>query len=179
MEIEILRRQGNSLRDIAVETGMAVNTIRKYLESGPPLRKARQPVAGKLAPFKGYLQERVEAAKPEWIPATVLKREIEERGYTGGLRRVQEYLQKLRPTARPDPVVRFETEPGHQMQMDWIEFRKPGHKLGMLAAFVATLGYSRVRYAEFVTDMRIETLLACHVRAFKSFGGVAREIVYE
>ncbi|MGF6609273.1 transposase [Paraburkholderia sp. MM5477-R1] len=26
MEIEILRRQGNSLRDIAVETGMAVNT---------------------------------------------------------------------------------------------------------------------------------------------------------
>jgi len=44
-----------------------------------------------------YLQERVEAAKPDWIPATVLKREIEQRGYTGGLRRVQEYLQKLRP----------------------------------------------------------------------------------
>ena len=90
MEIEILRRQGNSLRDIAVETGMAVNTVRKYLASGPPQRKARQPVAGKLAPFKTYLQGRVEAAKPDWIPATVLKREIEERGYTGGLRRVQE-----------------------------------------------------------------------------------------
>ncbi|MFM0334373.1 hypothetical protein PQR19_32030 [Paraburkholderia strydomiana] len=28
MEIEILRRQGNSLRDIAVETGMAVNGSR-------------------------------------------------------------------------------------------------------------------------------------------------------
>ncbi|WP_425469832.1 MULTISPECIES: IS21 family transposase [Paraburkholderia] len=179
MEIEILRRQGNSLRDIAVETGMAVNTVRKYLASGPPQRKARQPVAGKLAPFKTYLQARVEAAKPDWIPATVLKREIEERGYTGGLRRVQDYLQKLRPAARPDPVVRFETEPGHQMQMDWIEFRKPGHKLGMLAAFVATLGYSRVSYAEFVTDMRIETLLACHVRAFEAFGGVTREIVYD
>jgi len=27
MKIEILRRQGNSLRDIAVETGMAVNTV--------------------------------------------------------------------------------------------------------------------------------------------------------
>ncbi|TDG02080.1 transposase, partial [Paraburkholderia guartelaensis] len=64
MEIEILRRQGNSLRDIAVETGMAVNTVRKYLKSGPPQRKARQPVPGKLAPFKTYLQGRVEAAKP-------------------------------------------------------------------------------------------------------------------
>ena len=54
MEIEILRRQGNSLRDIAVETSMAVNTVLKYLASGPPQRKARQTVAGKLAPFKGY-----------------------------------------------------------------------------------------------------------------------------
>ncbi len=53
----------------------------------------------------------MEAAKPDWIPATVLKRKIEERGYTGGLRRVQEYLQKLRAAARPDPVVRFETGP--------------------------------------------------------------------
>ena len=179
MEIEILRRQGNSLRDIAVETGMAVNTVRKCLALGPPHRKVREPVVSKLAPFKSYLQGRVEAAKPDWIPATVLKREIEERGYKGGLRQVQDYLQKLRPAARPDPVVRFETEPGQQMQMDWIEFRKPGHKLGMLAAFVATLGYSRVSYAEFVTDMCIETLLACHVRAFEAVVGVTREIVYE
>lgn len=65
MEIEILSRQGNSLRDIAVETGMAVNTVRKYLEWGPAQRKARQPVVGKLAPFKADLQGRVEAAKPD------------------------------------------------------------------------------------------------------------------
>lgn len=49
----------------------------------------------------------------------------------------------------------------------------------MLAEFVATLGYNRVSYAEFVTDMRIETLLACHVRAFEAFGGVTREIVLD
>ena len=29
MEIEILRRQGSSLRNIAVENGMAVNKVRK------------------------------------------------------------------------------------------------------------------------------------------------------
>jgi len=179
MEIEILRRQGNSLREIATETGIAVNTVRKYLVSGPPKRKARRPVASKLAPFKGYLQARVEAARPDWIPATVLTREIQERGYTGGLRRVQFYLKGLRPMAKADPLVRFETAPGQQMQMDWIEFRKPGHKLGMLAAFVATLGYSRASYVEFVTDMQVETLLACHERAFEAFGGVTREIVYD
>ena len=179
MEIEILRRQGNSLREIATETGMSVNTIRKYLVSGPPQRKPRQPVLSKLAPFQTYLHERVAAARPDWIPATVLTREIQEHGYTGGLRQVQVYLKGLRPEAKADPLVRFETAPGQQMQMDWIEFRKSGHKLGMLAAFVATLGYSRFSYAEFVTDMRVETLLACHVRAFDAFGGVAREILYD
>jgi transposase len=49
----------------------------------------------------------------------------------------------------------------------------------MLAAFVATLGHSRASFAEFVTDMKLETLLACHVRAFESFGGVTREVLYD
>ncbi len=33
MEIHLLHRQGKSLREIARESGKAVNTIRKYLES--------------------------------------------------------------------------------------------------------------------------------------------------
>lgn len=37
-----------------------------------------------------------------------------------------------------EPLIRFETDPGVQMQVDWIEFRKDG-----LSAFVATMGYSR------------------------------------
>ena len=48
-----------------------------------------------------------------------------------------------------DPVVRFETAPGDQMQIDWIEFRKGADPL---YAFCATLGYSRVSHVEFVTD---------------------------
>ena len=37
----------------------------------------------KLATYESYLRERVAAAKPHWIPATVLYREIAERGYAG------------------------------------------------------------------------------------------------
>lgn len=86
----------------------------------------------------------------------MLKRAVEERGYTDGLRGVQEYLQQLCTFARPNSLVRFETDPGHQMQMDCNEFRKPELKLGMLAAFVTTFGYSRFRYAGFVSDMASE-----------------------
>jgi transposase len=73
-----------------------------------------------------------------------------------------------------DPVVRFETAPGVQMQVDWIEFRRE-----RLAAFVATLGFSRATYVEYVTDERIETLIACHINAFEFFGGLPRELLYD
>lgn len=179
MELNVLKKRGHSLRDISAQTGLAINTVRKYLAEGPPSFKTATQRASKIDPFKDYLAERIQAARPDWIPATVLVREIRERGYNGSIRILQEYLQGLRPKARPDPVVRFETQPGEQMQMDWIEFRKPGHKDGMLAAFVATLGYSRASFVEFVTDMKLETLLACHVRAFDSFGGVTREVLYD
>jgi hypothetical protein len=43
----------------------------------------RAPRATKLSSFEGYLRERIEAARPDWIPATVVLRELKERGYEG------------------------------------------------------------------------------------------------
>jgi transposase len=175
MEVGILRRQGKSLREIAVETGLAVNTVRKHLaEGGPPRYGPRPAVASKLDPYKAYLDSRVEAARPEWIPATVLTREIRERGYTGCERLVSRYVRQLKPAVVEEPLVRFETALGHQLQVDWIEFKRE-----KLAAFVATLGASRASYVEYVQDERIETLVGCHVRAFEFFGGVVREVLYD
>ncbi len=74
------------------------------------------------------------AARPDWIPATVLYREIGARGYRGGIRLLQEYLKGQRPAVRPNPVVRFETPAGHQMQVDWIELCSARHREGRLAA---------------------------------------------
>ena len=41
------------------------------------------------------------------------------------------------------------------------------------------LGYSRMRYIEFVTDMTTETLIRCHLNAFNYFGGYPNEILYD
>lgn len=175
MEMDILRRQGKSLRDIAVATGTSVNTVRKYLAAGAaPSYKPRPAKPGKLDPFKDYLVKRVEAARPHWIPATVLAREIREQGFAGCERLVSRFTRALRPPSKEDPVVRFETGAGQQLQVDWIEFKRD-----RLSAFVAALGYSRAAYIEYVSDERIETLIACHVRAFDFFGGVPREVLYD
>lgn len=175
MEMGILRRQGLSLREIAVEAGVAVNTVRTHLaEGGKPRYGPRGPQGSKLDPYKGYLASRVEAARPDWIPATVLAREIREQGFTGCERLVSRYVRTLKPVMVEEPLVRFETAPGQQLQVDWIEFRRE-----RLAAFVATLGHSRASYVEYVLDERIETLIACHIGAFEFFGGVAREVLYD
>lgn len=175
MEIRILRKQGKSLRAIARETGVAVNTVRKYLAlDDPPRYKARPVRTGKLDPFMEYLRRRVETARPHWIPATVLCREVREQGFVGSERLVRNFVRGLKPVTPAEPLVRFETEAGRQMQVDWIEFKREH-----LSAFVATLGHSRASYVEYVGDERIDTLVAYHVRAFEFFGGVPREILYD
>ena len=177
VEIEILKKHGMSLRKIAAEVGCAVNTVRRHLlgDSLPRYRR-NKPRATKLAAFQQYLRDRQAAAKPAWIPATVLLREIVAIGYTGSHSQLRAYMRSLKPTLPEDPVVRFETEPGEQMQVDWVEFRKGKNPL---YAFCATLGFSRVSYVEFVTDMKVETLIACHQQAFEAFGGVTRRVLYD
>lgn len=177
MEIDVLKRHGLSLRQIATEVGCAVNTVRSHLAAGQKPRyerhKQRQ---SKLFPYEAYLKERQAAAHPQWIPATVLYREIVSQGYPGGTSQLRRFLHGIKPTPPDDPVVRFETGPGEQMQVDWVEFRKGSQPL---YAFCATLGYSRASYVEFVTDMKVATLIACHQNAFAALGGVARRVLYD
>ena len=177
VEIQVLKRQGKSIRAISAELGVARNTVRKYLRSGgAPKMKERPPRPSKLDPFREYLKERIRAALPERIPASVLGREIAERGYQGKGAILRAYVASLRPAPTPDPVVRFETAPGEQMQVDWGEFRAGGDPL---SAFVATLGYSRSTYVEFVTDKTLATLKRCHVDAFEWFEGVPFRVLYD
>lgn len=178
MQIKILHKQGKSLRAIACEVGCSVNTVRKYLNGQiQPAYAKRTPRASMLEPYVEYLRERVAAAAPDWIPATVLWRELRDKGFPGSERSVRAFVATLRPVSAPDPLVRFETAPGDQMQLDWIEFRR--RKGAGLYAFVATLGFSRASYIEFVSDMRLETLLACHANCFDWFGGVPRRALYD
>ena len=125
VEVQLLKKHGLSLRQIAAEVGCAVNTVRRHLalESLPKYERKVKRVT-KLAPFEGYLRERQQAAAPHWIPATVLYAEIVARGYQGGQSQLRAFMRTLRPAQPVEPVVRFETAMGEQLQVDWVEFRK-------------------------------------------------------
>ena len=59
---------------------------------------------------------------------------------------MKEYVRQVRPTPPADPVVRFETPPGLQAQVDFAEFRLPW---GKRYALLVVLGYSRLLWLQF------------------------------
>lgn len=178
MEINILSRRGMSIRGIARELGISRNTVRKYLRGEAVTAVARRGPGRprKLAPYEGWLRRRVAGAAPIRLPATVLHREIAAMGFDGTERTVRRFVAGLYPKPEPEPVVRFETAPGHQAQMDWAEYRLGGCRV---YAFVGVLGYSRWLYVEYVDSTRSDVLVACHRRMLGAFGGVPAEILYD
>lgn len=178
MEIKVLHKRGMSIRAIAKELGLSRNTVRKHLKakSDRPRYSPRPTSSSLLDEYREYICKRITDAHPYKIPATVIAREISELGYRGGMTILREFIRARSIPQPAEPAVRFETEPGRQMQVDWGTMRNGKSPLHV---FVAVLGFSRMLYIEFTNNMRYDTLEECHRNAFSFFGGVPREILYD
>jgi len=176
VEIRVLSRQGKSIRGIAKELGVSRNTVREHLRDPRPRRYGpRLPRVTKLDPYRAYLESRIAAAHPRWISATVLLREIREQGYRGGISQLKALIRPLRPL-KDDPLVRFETAPGEQLQADFTHIRRGQSPL---LAFVATLGFSRASFVRFTEREDAATLSRCIVAALEYFGGVPQHLLLD
>lgn len=178
MKIQILHQQGLSQRAIAKQLGISRNTVKRYLRAkmDTPVYSAREKGRSLLDPFKSFLHSRIAQAKPVHLSGEVLFRELKELGYTGSLSLLRQYLFQYRGKPTPEPVVRFETEVGKQMQVDWGQMR--GGK-APIHAFIAVLGYSRAMMVVFTDNMRYDTLEQCHRLTFDYFQGIPREVWYD
>ena len=177
MEIQVLYKQGLSLRQISKQTGYAINTIRKYLYGGHPQYKERSAVKPtKLSSYESYIEERLLNVSPQWIPATVIYREIKAMGYCGKIRQLRYFMASIKPKVATEPLIRFETLAGEQVQVDWAHINYQGSRI---YAFVAILGYSRLAFVRFMDNMQIDSLLQCHEQLFEVLGGVPKQCVYD
>ena len=176
VEIRVMARRGEGVRAIAKQLACSRNTVRRYLRDEAARRYGpREARATKLDEHKAYLAERIEQARPRWIPATVLMRELAERGYDGGISQLKAWLAPFK-RVEPEPVVRFETPPGQQMQADFTYVRRGRDPL---IALVATMGYSRATYVRFATGEDAATLCAGLRAAFDYFGGVPEHVLFD
>jgi transposase len=186
--IVLLRRQGTSIRALARQFGLARNTVRRMLRTHAEQREQghdvlpapRRQRASKLDAFRPQIREILE--KYPRITGTRLHEKLrEEAGYSGGITIVRELLAQLRPPRRPEPVVRFETEPGQQGQMDWspytLRFRRTGKSTVLCFSYI--LGFSRRHYIDFTTNRTFPTLIRRHQDAFAYFSGVPWQCLYD
>jgi transposase len=86
------------------------------------------------------------------------------------------HLQQVRPKPELEPVMRFETEPGHQAQVDYAEVKLPWGKRYVL---LVVLGYSRLLWLRVYDRPDMRALIDGLEEAFRFFGGVPQEVLFD
>src|SRR4029453_12360624 len=171
---------GWGAKRLAKEFGCARNTVRRYLR------------AGGATPFSKPVRKSAFDGLDEWLRerffrhggnADVVRQELaSEHGIVIGLRSVEKRVQGWRRElkAHKRATVRFETRPGHQLQIDfgdtkvWI-----GDEQITIHLFVATLGYSRRMHIRPSLRERQADWFEGMEGTFLHFGGVPAEILFD
>lgn len=121
--IHELVTQGKSVQEIAINLGIARNTVRKYLRH-PELCTMPHPRPNrrsKLDSFKEQVKQWI--SEDHCYNCEAMLPRLQALGYTGSLSVLKAFVHPLRPPGPGHaPVRRFETQPGEQVQFDWGEF---------------------------------------------------------
>jgi len=118
--IKVLNQRGVYLKDIAAELGIHPKRVSRALKRGSAPKRAPHRRESKLDPYKATVDRLL--AEGVWN-AVVIYREIQAEGYAGKPTMLREYITPKRALGQGRATVRFETEPGRQLQSDWGEVR--------------------------------------------------------
>lgn len=181
MEIRSDRQKGLSFKEIGRKHNVDRRTAKRYAEAlEKPIYQLNEPKPSKLDPYKHQIDIWLEEAS---YSAQRIYEKLVDQGFQGKYTIVREHVYTRKQTLEEKASVRFETMPGLQGQVDWGYFENytvyENGKQKKLYCFLMILGYSRIRYIEFVTDMSTATLIRCHINAFRYMGGYPEEILYD
>jgi transposase len=175
--IQDLKKKGWTITAIADELQISWPTAKKYTKEIP--KKQTRPARGsKLDPFRAYIRQRIEEGTTN---CEVLLDEIRAMGYVGGKTILKDYVQGFRSAPRKQAIPRYETAPGEQAQVDWMDcgIQNFEGKRRRIYGFIMTMGYSRKRYVCFTDAMKMDSFLRCMRQAFEYFGGIPKKVLFD
>lgn len=180
-QLRVLSALGWGMRRIARELGIARNSVRRYLREGEAAETQTRPGAWTLdAEQQAAARTLLDGAAAG--NGVVVQRLLAEQDVEVPLRTLQRVLAPHRQAKRAAELatVRFETAPGHQMQIDfgerWIEIAGVRTKVHL---FVAVLGYSRRIFVRASLSQRQDDWREGLAGAFRTFGGVTQRILID
>jgi transposase len=177
-----LLEQGLNKTAIAARLGISRRLVYYLIDTGqlerdlsaPLAQRTRRPAPAKLEPYKAIITTRL-TTYPE-LSAVRLFEECRAAGYPGGLTQLKAFVRRVRPQPDPEPVIRFETAPGVQAQVDFADVRFPW---GKRYALLVVLGYSRLLWVQFYPRQTLQTVITGLEAAFAYFGGVPAELLFD
>lgn len=181
MKIVQLAERGVYQKEIAEELGVHPKTVSRALRRRSAPSGKKKGGEGKLERFKGQVDQLI--ASGVWN-AVVIFRELQAAGYTGKYTMVRQYVATKR-SLRAGQVaaratVRFETNPGEQLQSDWGEIVvEIAGKPTKVYFIVNLLGYSRRFHFWCTARMDAEHTYEGLIRSFEYFGGVTKEVLVD
>ena len=178
-EMVARKERGEGAKRIARELGVDRKTVKRWLKLGSWQPRRSQPRRRPIDQFAEFIKRR--APEVGWN-GVVVHRELVGLGFTGGYLQVQRFLQPFRAQRKWSELatVRFETAPGEQAQVDYGQLKVwIGEQAETVHLFVFTLGYSRRLFTRGYRNERLATLLDGHERAFRFFGGVTLNCLYD
>jgi transposase len=175
--IQALHQRGVYQKDIAAELHVHPKTVMRALQRQSAPERKRVKRGSKLDAHKGKVDQLL--SEDVWN-ARVILREIQADGYEGGYSILLDYIQPKRVMRPGRATVRFETEPGKQLQSDWGEIVVEIGGVKCKVHFIVNeLGYSR-RFHFWCTDSEdAEHTYEGMIRSLEYFGGVPQEVLVD
>ena len=184
--IQVLRRAGHTLDEIAVLTAVGKRSVQRV--SAEPMITETVAVAAPGARPIGR-PSKAEAYRPlvsGWVtedPALLsveLLRRAKLAGYDGAKSALYELVRTVRPTT-PRPIVRFEGLPGEFTQHDFgqVLVRFLDDTVRRVHFFATRLKYSRWVEVTIVPNEQVETLARTLVAHFAALGGIPLLAVFD
>jgi transposase len=110
----------------------------------------------------------------------VILRELQAAGYTGSHTILRDYIAPKRALRPARATVRFETEPGRQLQSDWGELTTQlAGEPTKISFIVNQLGYSRRFHFWCTAHQDAEHTYEGLIRSLEYFGGVPQEVLVD
>ena len=178
MILRALHEHGWKIAELAREFGMSRNTVSRHVKGDNPPHYQRDCPADLTPEQAEYVERRLAVCST--LRATTLYREItDEYDYEGSYPSFARRVRPLRVKQPLDPVVRFETDPGVQTQMDWADcgLWPLGTETVELHALVAVLGFSRHVGLRFAADKTRPTTLELVPWILHDLGGATKEML--
>ncbi len=185
-EIQVLRRAGHSLPEVAGLAGISVRSVQRVeLEPGVShvdnvaertLRRIGRP--SKAEPFRSFIVEQL-TLEPELLSLEILRR-ARLTGYPGGKSALYELIHAMRP--KPVRLVtRFEGLPGEFSQHDFgdVDVRFLDGSRKRVHFFASRLKYTRWTEVSLLPDETVESLVRALADYFAAMGGIPLLAVFD